>query len=274
MNFYGTTVGPQHTLFGRVPPLLEAMQQAISRAAGQPLPAVEFAETVPDWIHNICNELTRTVFKGVIKMAPVGQEYDARKAGQYFGLLIRMAIFWWREAEVIWEQDGLAKLTPEKEKRLEKMAGWELACVHASKVAGRPITTKGQLIRFWKRRASRFISRTVAIAWFWIKFTLRRPVGEILEFLNGIPEGFKCFLNAEGRFAKTGKRTEIFFLLLMYWPEIEEMRQAQPPRTRKFLLDWLEKQEGKQLVESDMVFFALCDDISLDMAPPGHPFEV
>jgi hypothetical protein len=91
--------------------------------------------------------------------------------------------------------------------------------------------------------------------------------------LTGLPEGFKCFLTNEGDFAKAGKRTEIFIVLLMNWPEIEEMRQAKPPVTRKFLLDWLEKQEGKQLAESDKIFCALCDDISLDLAQPGHPFK-
>ena len=106
-----------------------------------------------------------------------------------------------------------------------------------------------------------------------VKFTLQQPVGEVLEFITGIPEGFKCFLNTEGELAKTGKRTEIFFALLMYWPEIEEMRSAQPPVTRKFLLTWLEKEEGKQLVESDKIFSGICDDIGLDMAPPGHPFN-
>ncbi len=207
-------------------------------------------------------------------MAPVNQEYDARKAGRILGVLIRMAIFWWKETDLILEREGLTRLTPEKEKRLEDAAGWELACVHASKVAGRPITAKGQLARFWEKQNVKYILHLIKVARYWIRFTLRRPVGEILQFLTGIPEGFKCFLDTDGKFAKTGKRTELFLLLLMYGPEIEEMRQAQPPRTRKFLLSWLEKQEGKQLVASDTVFLAICDDIGLDLAPPGHPFEV
>ena len=80
-------------------------------------------------------------------------------------------------------------------------------------------------------------------------------------------------MKSDGEFARTGKRTEVFLILLMYWPEIEEMRRAQPPVTRKFLLNWLEKQEGKTLCESDNIFSAICDDIDLDMAPPGHPFN-
>ena len=60
-------------------------------------------------------------------------------------------------------------------------------------------------------------------------------------------------------------------VLLTYWPEIEEMRQSQPPRTRKFLLEWLEKEEGKQLVRDEKVFYALCDDIGLDLTIPAIP---
>jgi hypothetical protein len=103
---------------------------------------------------------------------------------------------------------------------------------------------------------------------------LKQPVPDVLQFLTGLPEGFKCFLNTDGGFAKTGKRTEVFFALLAYWPEIEEICQAQPPLTRKALLDWLEKQEGKPLVESEQIFLGICDDISLDVGLVGHPAKI
>jgi len=273
MNFYSTTVGPQHTLFGRVPPLMDAMRLAISRAAEQPLPPVQFADSLPPWIHNIADELTCTVFKGIVNMAPMGNKYHARKAGQIIGLLIRAAIFWSKQASVILEREGLTKLSVEQEKKLEKLIGWEFACAQASKLTGRPITTKAQVMKFWASQVTRFALHTAKIGWDLIKFAVQQPVEEVYQFFSGIPEGLKCFLNNDGDFAKTGKRTEIFIVLLIYWPEIEEMRQAKPPLTRKFLLDWLEKQEGKQVAESDKIFCALCDDISLDLAPTGHPFK-
>jgi hypothetical protein len=273
MNFYGTTVGPQHTLFGRVPPVMEAMHLAVLRASEQPTPPAQLANAAPPWVHNVANELTCTVFKGIVNMAPVGNKYQARKAGQITGLLIRAAIFWCKEAAVIWEREGLTKLTPERERKLEKFTGWEVGCAQASKLAGRPITTKAQAMKFLKDRITRFALRTGKLGLNLTWFAVRQPVSEVAEFIAGLYDGFKCFLNDDGDFAKTGKRTEIFIVLVMYWPEIEEMRQAKPPVTRKFLLDWLEKQEGKQLAESDKIFSALCDDISLDMAPPGHPFN-
>lgn len=272
MNFYGKTTGPQHTLFGRLPPVVDAMRLAISRAAEQPLPPVQFAATAPQWVHHIADELTCTVYKGIVNLAPTSPKYHARKAGQYVGFVIRAGIFWCKEAAILLEREGLSNLTTEQEKKLEKLTGWEVGCGQASQLAGHSITSKAQLTRFWTRRVTQFALRTLKIGWDLTKCALQRPVDDVFQFLTGIPEGFKCFLNTKGDFAKTGKRTEILFVLLMYWPEIEEMRQAKPPVTRKFLLDWLEKQEGKQLVENDKIFYGICDDISLDLAPPGHPF--
>jgi integrase len=62
MNFYGKVSGPQHTLYGRVAPIMEAMRLAISHAADQPLPAVQRAHELPPWVHRIADELTCTVF--------------------------------------------------------------------------------------------------------------------------------------------------------------------------------------------------------------------
>jgi len=277
MNFYGKSVGPQHTLVGRLAPMWEALRLAIDRAAGQPPIAARYAHSFPEWGHNAANELTKTVFKGIVRMAPKANqsnETSAGKAGQLVGFLIRAAIFYWKEIPVMIERDGLNKLTKERKEKLEKTVGWELLLPQASELAGRPITTKAELIKFHRRRVTRFAIQSVRNSLRVAKLILQRPVEEIFQFLNGIPKGFKCFLKTDGEFAGKGKRTEIFILLLMYWPEIEEMRQSQPPKTRKFLLDWLEKEEGQLLVTDEKIFFAICDDIDLDLTVPGHPFKL
>lgn len=255
----------------------EAFRLAIDRAAERPPIAVRYAHTFPEWGHNIANELTKTVFKGIVRMAPKANQSNetlAGKSGQLVGLLIRAAIFYWKEVPVMIERDGLNKLTNERKEKLEKMAGWELLLSQASELAGRPITTKAELIKFHRRRVRRLAIQLIRNNLRLAKLILQRPVEEIFQFLSGIPKGFKCFLKTDGEFAGTGKRTEIFILLLMYWPEIEEMRQSQPPKTRKSLLDWLEKEEGRPLVTDEKIFFAICDDIDLDLTIPGHPFKL
>jgi hypothetical protein len=273
MNFYGTTAGPQHTLFGRVVPAIEAMGLAVCRAAMQPLPVVQFANQLPLWVHRIADELTYTVFKEIIRLAPMSQKHNGRKTGRLVGLLIRMVLFYWKQAPAILEREGLTKLTAEQEKKLDKLVGWEPLCAHTSRMSGRPNTTRAQAKKFWLQQFQRFVWHMAKTTWTLTKFALCQPVGEVGEFLAGLAEGFKCFLNADGDFAKTGKRTEVYFALLTYWPEIEEMRQAQPPLARPYVLAWLEKQEGKQLMPSDHAFNELCNDIGLDFGLTGHPFK-
>jgi hypothetical protein len=273
MNFYGKAVGPQHTIYGRVVPMMGAIWAAINRAAEQPMPALKLMHEVPPWVHRIADELTRTVFKGVGNLATAAKKYHARKNGQLVGLLLRMAIFYWKGAAAIWEREGLNRLTPEQKARLEEITGWEPACRHATGMAGRLIATKAQLLKFWKQRLGRLVLRLGKMTWMIVNYTLHQSVEDVFQFISGVPEGFQCFLNTKDEYAKTGKRTEVYFALLSYWPEIQEMQQAQPPLSRSYLLGWLEKQEGRQLVESEKAFLELCDDIDLDMAPPGHPSQ-
>jgi hypothetical protein len=252
--------------------MMDAMRLALSRAAEQPMPPVKFAHEFPAWGHKIGDELTSTIFKGIVNMAPQGNKYHARRSGQMVGILIRLAHFYWKDAPAMLEREGFTKLTVEQEKKLDTVTGWKVGMTQASQLAGRPIKTKTQFFKFATVRLSRFVMHTFKAGWRLAKYALQQPVEDVYQFLSGLPEGFKCFLKSDGEFAKPGRRTEIYLILLTYWPEIEEMRQAEPPVTRKFLLNWLEKQEGKTLCESDSIFFAICDDIDLDMAPPGHPF--
>lgn len=253
--------------------MMEAMHLAVCRAAEQPLPPVKLSHDLPLWVHRIADELTCTVFVGIVNLAPATKKYHARKNGQLVGLLFRMIIFYWKDALAILEREGLNKLNPEQEKKLEDLAGWELACRHGSQMAGRPITTKKQLMKFWKQRLNLFALHVFKATWTLVKYTLNQPVEDILQFLSGVPEGFKCFLRPDAELAKTGKRTNVFLALLTYWPEVEEMRHVQPPLERPYVLAWLEKQEGKQLSPSDHAFSELCNDIELDFGLTGHPFK-
>ena len=253
--------------------MMAALRLAICRVAAQPLPVSDPVHVFPEWGHNIAHELTRTVFKGIVDMAPQGQRKLSRKIGRMIGLMLRMAAFYAKDTKIILEREGLNRLTAEQKQKIEKFSGWQLLLPQASQEAGRLVKTKAQLRRHLVGKLIRFIRQQVMVSWRLFKFVWSQPTAELYEFGEGFVEGLKCFLKPDGEFAVRGRRAEIYLLLLMSWPEIEEMRLAQPPHTRKYLLNWLEKQEGKQLVDSDKIFFDICDDISLDLAPPGHPFN-
>jgi hypothetical protein len=273
LNFYGTVIGPQHTLCGRIVPMMAALRLAVCRVASQPLPVTDPAHPFPEWGHNIAHELTRTVFKGIVDMAPQGQRKLQNKIGRVIGLTIRMVIFYWKDVPAVIKQEGFNNLTTAQEQKIEKAFGWQLLLPQASQEAGRPIKTKSQLRRHLVRKLTKFIRQQATASGKLIWFVLNQSPADILEFLQGLVQGFQCFLKPDGEFAFRGKRTEVYFTLLMYWPEIEEMRQAQPPVTRPFLLRWLNEQEGKEFSD-DKIFSGLCEDINLDLARPGHPFKI
>ena len=154
--------------------MLETMRLANCRAAEQPLPPVRFADDLPEWGHNIADELTKTVFKGIINFAPKSKKYHARNCGQMIGFVIRAGLFYRKEVPAELERDGLLKLTPERRQKLEKASGWELMLPHASKLAGRPVTTKAQLAKFLMRRLHQFILRTVKGGWIVIKYAMHQ----------------------------------------------------------------------------------------------------
>ena len=160
--------------------MCEAFRMAIVRATKQPPFTPRYTHNFPDWGHNVANELIKTVFKGIVGMAPKGNESNetvARKAGQLVGVAIRAAIFYWKEAPAQIERDGLNKLTKEQEEKLEKCTGWELLLPQASELAGRPITNKAELIQFYRRRIMHIIIQLVRTNLVLIKLILHRAGG-------------------------------------------------------------------------------------------------
>lgn len=274
MNFYGKESGPQHTISGRVIPLCEAMHRSVLKASNQPLKEPQHSVCLPVWVHNICDELTKTIFKRMIESAPRDNKFVARDYGRIIGFLLRGVVFYVKEVPALLKKDGLLDLTKERAEKLEKEAGFPLLFSMASQTLQKPISNKDELIQEGgeriEKRGKELLSGFFVIG----RHLLDQPIEQQHEFLCGIPEGFVSFLNDQGDFAGKRKRFEIFLLLAMNWPEIAEMQKGQSNETRKSLLDWLEKEEGKQLVEDPKVFYALCGEIGLDIAPPGHPSGV
>lgn len=151
------------------------------------------------------------------------------------------------------------------------MAGKESLFAAASGHFQRPITSESELLQAGQERLESKGSELMSVVSTVLQFLASQPVAEQHKFLCGIPEGFVMVLNNEADFTGKRKRYEVFILLLIHWPEIAEMQQAQPPKTRRDLSEWLEKQEGQQLFDDPKAFYELCGDIDLDLAPPGHP---
>ena len=286
MNLYGKISGPEHTVFGRIAPMGEALHRAVFRAVGKPLDAVELSGAMPEWCQNIADRLVLTVLKGIVGLAPQGK-FDARSYGRLVGVLMRGIVHFGKEVPAQLKRDGLLDLDPEKEKKLESMFDIPAILAFVSAKLQRPISNNDELIQAGTEELERRVDVQAEFLLTVSRYLLNRPVAEQHEFLCGIPEGFILFLNNDGGYTGQRQRTELYLLLLMYWPEITEMQKAQPPKTCKFLLDWLEKQEGKEvaddedrlkqepkkLVDDAKQFYGLCGEIGLVMGPPGHPHK-
>jgi hypothetical protein len=272
VNFYGKTNGPEHQLFGRIAPICETLRGAIYGAAGKPFEPFAISREMPKWCHNIADRLALTIGKGLVGLAPQSK-FDARNYGRMVGLFLRGFIHFSKEVPAQLKQEGLMDLNPENEKKVEAMVDMPAIVAFASEKFGQTITNEDELAKAGTAELEKKVKAQGEVLFSVVRYLLDRPVAEQHEFLCGIPEGFILMLDNDGGFSGQRARTELYFLLLMFWPEISEMQKAEPPKTCKFLLDWLEKQEAKKLVDDPKVFYGLCGEIGLVMAPPGHPHK-
>jgi hypothetical protein len=225
---------------------------------------------MPDWCHRISDKFVLTILKRLVGLAPQGK-FDARNAGRILGVILRGAAHFYKEVPAQLKREGLLDLSPEQEKNVDAMIDVNAVLSFASKKLRQPISNEDELVNVATERFRKEAELQAPGLFAVGRYLLDAPIAEQHQFLCGIPEGFILFLDNEGEYAGQRRRTGLYLLLLMYWPEIAEMQKAEPSKTCKFLLDWLEKQEGKQLVEDEKQFYELCGEIGLVMGPPGHP---
>jgi hypothetical protein len=239
---------------------------------GRPLPQPTLSGVLPDWCHNIADKIVLTTLKRLVGLAP-GGKFEARNAGRIAGVLLRQAVFLLKDVPGQLKREGLLDLSPEKEEKVQAMIDRDAILSFASAKMGKPISSEEELWQVGSVELGKMVCHSVG-AWLKIgRYLLTRPVAEQYEFLCGLPEGFSLFLNVDGEYAGKTQRTELYSLLLIYWPEIAEMQKADPPKSCKLLLIWLEEQDGTRLVEDERQFLELCGDIGLVMAAPGHPHK-
>jgi len=59
------------------------------------------------------------------------------------------------------------------------------------------------------------------------------------EFNAGMAEGMTSFLDLEGQLTSESSRFGIYTFLLLVWPEIKAMLDANPKKTLNDLLEWM-----------------------------------
>jgi len=190
MNFYGNENRDEHTLAGRLIPFAEALHRSVMKAAEQPIPEKNHSAALPAWCHNMCDELTKSVFGELVKAAPGRTKFSCRNYGRIVGMLLRGVVFFLKEAPAQLKQDGLLNLSPEQKAKLEPHAGLPLLFAAAGKQFQKPISNHEELLKAGEEQLEKQTEVSLNGGLLFLRYLLNRPVEEQHEFLCGIPQGF------------------------------------------------------------------------------------
>jgi len=96
--------------------------------------------------------------------------------------------------------------------------------------------------------------------------------GPMAELSGGIQKGTQGFLDESGQFVAEHARDNIYWFLLIIWPEIQEMQQS-GDKTRKDFSDWIQPfaSEGVVSIRDLDQLLDVCDDIGLKFKGRGAP---
>ena len=92
------------------------------------------------------------------------------------------------------------------------------------------------------------------------------------RFFKGLEEGYRLFLDAEGKYSGDRGRTAIYLELIICQLEIEKMRRRLPARSRNDFYDYI--QDTTELPAKRYKWFNdICDEIGLSAKGVGRPFK-
>ena len=213
---------------------------------------------LPEYSYHIFDALRRTFFKGfpswddtVRVIDPAGMttpgtaqqiqkvlHIDWRNLGRVFGVGIRCNRFFELEAEQLLEREGFNDLPPEKtdeilviifgkawvEANREKIAAGLWDELLAERLA--------PLFADWQAKLNQHAPALNSLA-------VQTGPKAMIQFSEGFTEGLKGFLDVDGQLVGESNRSDTYTFLLLVWPEIKAMLEAEPKKTLSDLHEWL-----------------------------------
>jgi len=148
-----------------------------------------------------------------------------------------------------WLEKKFAKFQSEKPgKPVEEILGEKFASL---------IETTKKAVPEWHRKATEWSPEAVT------------------NYHAGVTKGSSEFLDKNGELKgeKKIKLRETYEMLLIAWPEIQDMLKAKPPKTRNQLWDWLKTFSHARWIEIEDLdqLNRLCNEIKLKLKKPGAP---
>jgi hypothetical protein len=95
----------------------------------------------------------------------------------------------------------------------------------------------------------------------------------MVDYSRGRAVGLDSLVDEGGEITGKSRREFIYFFLLLVWPEIKEMQEANPPKTRNDLWEWMKPICYAGFVETNDLdpLLDVCDDLKLKLAKPSAP---
>jgi hypothetical protein len=222
-------------------------------------PTDQRQKCLPDYCYNILSVYRRTYFKGLPTMAETVNVTDKeglsraktikeakqvldinwRSLGIMMGIWSRGMRFFDLEAEDMLEKDGLLNLPLKKQKEVS-----EILLGKKQSQALKKFEKSGMLRATFKKLGEDKIDelgeKLATVSPEWVQRAYHWSPGAMAEFSAGMAEGQLSFLDEKGQFVGESNRANIYNFLLMAWPEIKEMLEANPKKTMSDLHLWME----------------------------------
>lgn len=198
---------------------------------------------------------------------------DWENLGAAAGMAERGLMFFENEVEALLKREGLLDLTPEQEAEACKLLfgdDWEnraMAGLSASGVAGSAEEIEKRLMEM-EQTVKKGVSLGHDKAREW-------EPGAVTKYHAGVANGSDGFLDKDGKLKgeRKIKHKRTYEVLLMFWPEIQAMLNANPPKKMEDLWDWLTPFSHAGWIEIEDLdqLVSLCRPIKLKLKKPGAP---
>ena len=189
----------------------------------------KFSDTITGEVAGLadCKDLEQV--KGLIKV-------DWFRVGKVFGMLMREKRFLEMESEPLLKREGLLGQPMDREK-LALVCDESMLPIDQ---AGSPILDVGELLaRTLRQDTGPHLEKLSGGVEYFDRLAYLWGSDAQADFNRGKASGLTELLDGEGQFVGESTRANLYWFLLLAWPEIKPMLEAEPKKTVTDLHEWM-----------------------------------
>jgi hypothetical protein len=220
---------------------------------------VKHSKSLPDYCYNILAVFRRTSLKAMPAFAETIKITDAerlkkcqtmdeakefmtvdwRRMGRVGGIGMRGMRFFELEVESYVEKEGLGDLSPAEEAEVVGLLFGENFPEFMKEYPQFQMIGNG-LMNLGAEQVEKLSISTKQKSEVWSQYAYQAGPEAMIEFNKGIAEGMASVMDENGRPPGESVRSNVYWFLLLAWPEIKEMLESNPKKTMSDLWDWMQ----------------------------------